>query len=188
MMTNGSPFPANDPCPRKVIVGMAPGSIFALFTYKPVARPCNICAALLALLMVRFSVLMDCTLPVKSDFLTPAYPIATTSSNCMASGSKVILRVFPPVTFTLLVAYPIKEISRVAFMGTRTVNLPSISVTVPLSVPFTRTDALGNVSPKSSYTTPDTLRFCADNENIKLNITNSKTNFNLLFIVSSFLY
>ena len=55
--------------------------------------------------------------------------------------------------------YPIKEICKVALAGTSMEKFPSMSVVVPLVVPFWITFAPAT-GPNASLTVPVTLRFC----------------------------
>ena len=114
------------------------------------------CVALVTGACEMTSELTDATAPVKSFFLTVPYPTTTISSNVCVSSCNVIFKILL-LPFSILIScdvYPMKLISKILFSFTSNANFPSMSVIVPLVVPFSTTFAPIIGSPFLSITVP----------------------------------
>ena len=139
--------------PRIKMVAGAPGCPDAMFICRPGTVPSR---ALIGLASVLFTILSVATVeaaPVKAAFFVTPYPVTTTSSSTSVSGFNEMCNVALMPTSWLVI--PINEITKVfAELGTfDNVNLPSMSVTVPTVVPFTKIEAPTTGNPSSSEIT-----------------------------------
>src|SRR5690554_2970210 len=147
-----SPFQV--PIPRTNILGASLGSPLVLTTLTPVALPCKANwgdTILVFSIALAPTVLMD---PVKSLTLRSPKPTTITSFREVISGSKTTSMVDRFPTTTSWESNPTKlKISTASAPGTSKLKLPSMSVTVPIAVPFTVTFTPGSVVPSSAEVT-----------------------------------
>ena len=128
--------------PRTRILGAVPNVPETFCTDTPAARPSSPRLISGSPSNFTLSAVKLAAAPVKRRLSTFVIPVTTTSSSTSESAFITIF-IRSGLIATSWVCIPINDIFKVLEeLGTLSmVNLPSISVTVPIVVPFTNTDA-----------------------------------------------
>ena len=148
-----------DPSPRIKMDEVDPGAVEGAIC-KPGTSPAKVCNTLVTCFFSIVALFNTVAEPVNADFLAVPKAVTITSSN--SSEVDVNTMRIRSFAFTSCVCKPTKETTSTSEARTSFKwNLPSMSVIIPLLVPFTKIEAPITGSDCSSTTVPVMLKDCA---------------------------